>query len=329
MSPRISVIVPCYKANATLGACLAALGRSTHEAFEVIVVSDGCPQGPRTIAEPYGCRVVEQANAGPGAARNRGVLEASGRILFFLDADVLVPPGALTEIERLFAERPDVGALFGSYEEKTPAGNFVSEYKNLLHHYTHQNGREEAATFCGGFGAIRRELFDAVGGFDARHRFLEDIDLGYRLHRKGVRILLVKHLQFTHLKRYSLLSLVRSDVVGRAIPWTRLMLRNRIFRNDLNTRANNVWSVPCSVALAALLLASPAVWVFGFARIGLAVGAVLVGVWVGLNREFLRFLQARRGAMFALRGAMMLWLGYLYSAAGAAIGMLSHIIHAN
>ena len=169
-------------------------------------------------------------------------------------------------------------------------------------------------------------MFEAVGGFDPRHRFLEDIDLGYRLHRAGVRILLKKDLQFTHLKRYSLASLVRSDVVGRAIPWTRLMLANRIYRNDLNTRSSNVLSVVLSAVLGTMLLAEPALVMAGQGRAGFFLGGLLAAALAWLNRGFLGFLCEGKGASFALRGALMLWFGYLYSALGAAAGLWLHFV---
>jgi hypothetical protein len=59
---------------------------------------------------------------------------------------------------------PDLVALFGSYDDAPAATNFLSQYKNLLHHYMHQTAREEASTFWGACGAIRREVSLAVGG---------------------------------------------------------------------------------------------------------------------------------------------------------------------
>ena len=105
--------------------------------------------------------------------------------------------------------------------------------RTFLHHYTHQTSKEEAATFCGGVGVIRRDAFFSVGGFDPKHRFMEDVELGIRLHRAGHRIRLHKELQVTHLKHYTFAGLIRSDVIGRAIPWTRIMLDSRVIRNDL------------------------------------------------------------------------------------------------
>ena len=71
----------------------------------------------------------------------------------------------------------------------------VSQYRNLLHHFVHQHGNSEASTFWAGCGAIRRSVFEEMGGFDEQ-RFptpsIEDIELGYRLRQAGHRILLDK-----------------------------------------------------------------------------------------------------------------------------------------
>ena len=83
----------------------------------------------------------------------------------------------------------------------------VSQYRNLLHHFVHQEGNPEASTFWAGCGAVRRAAFDAVAGYDeARFRrpSIEDIELGYRLRRAGYRIRLDRDLQCTHLKRWRL-----------------------------------------------------------------------------------------------------------------------------
>ena len=246
-------------------------------------------------------------------ARNLGAAQSAGGILFFLDADILVAPDSLSEIARAMAERPEISALFGSFASTTMPDNFAAVYKNLRHHYTHQTSNEEAATFCGGFGAIRREAFFAVGGFNPNQRFMEDIDLGYRLHRAGHRIWLHKRLQFIHCKHYTLAKLIHADIFGRAVPWTRLMLDSRVFRSDLNTQAHNVWSLPLSYLLLATLFV-PMLW--------LPVTLPLAAMLLWLNRGFLGVTRRERGWFFAVRAALMCWLGYLYSGIGALLGLL-------
>jgi glycosyltransferase involved in cell wall biosynthesis len=324
----VSVIVPVWNGKDTVRRCLQCLYQSTYRDFEVIVVDDGSTDATRSVVAGFPCQVYGIENAGPGAARNYGSKHACGEILFFLDADILVNPDSLEKIVEIFNQRPELDALFGSFNKNTPPENFVTQYKNLLHHYTHQTAERDAATFCGGFGAIRHDRFREVGGFDRRHRFLEDVEMGMRMRRAGMTILLERDLQFTHCKRYSLGSLIRSDLFGRAVPWTRLVLSARVFRNDLNTRTHNVLSVPVSIASAAGMMILPAAAAFspqaGICTAALIAACVLAFGW--LNRRFLGFLRKERGAVFALRGALLLWIGYLYSALGVVIGMLNHLV---
>jgi GT2 family glycosyltransferase len=154
---------------------------------DFIVVDDASSDDPAAVATPMGARILRLAdNVGPAAARNRGARHARGDILLFVDADVVVAPGALERVVQVLRSRRDVAAVFGSYDADPAADGIVSRYKNLLHHFVHQEGNVEASTFWAGCGAIRRAAFEAVGGFDEkrfRHPSIEDIDLGYRLRR--------------------------------------------------------------------------------------------------------------------------------------------------
>ena len=100
-----------------------------------------------------------------------------------------------------FQRNPALGALFGSYDAAPAVGNFISQYKNLFHHYVHQNAAIRSSSFWSGFGAIRREVFERAGGFSTVYRrpSVEDIELGYRLWQQGIQTQLVKDLQVTHL----------------------------------------------------------------------------------------------------------------------------------
>ena len=95
--------------------------------------------------------------------RNLCAQIAQGDLLFFFDADVIIPPDALRQIVVAFQHDPNLTAVFGSYDDMPFESNFLSQYKNLLHHYVHQTANEEASTFWTGCGAIRREIFFKIG----------------------------------------------------------------------------------------------------------------------------------------------------------------------
>jgi GT2 family glycosyltransferase len=280
--------------------------------FEVIVVDDRSTDGTAEIVRSFSCRLLTSAERrGAAAARNLGVKHAAGSLIYFLDADILIEPDTLDRIVEAFDRHPEVSAIFGSFGKNTVPQNFVSVYKNLLHHYTHQNSNQKAATFCGGFSGIRRDVFEDLGGFDPAYPFMEDVELGCRLYRKDYRIWLNPTLQATHCKHYTLAGLVKSDFFGRAIPWTRIILEQRVFRNDLNTRIHNVLSVPLAFLLPAGLL-------YPAFRHWLALP--LAVAFVALNRGFLGLVRRERGLWFASRAALLCWFSYLYSGVGALLG---------
>jgi glycosyltransferase involved in cell wall biosynthesis len=265
-SPVISVIVPVRNSPRELRQCLERLLASNYSDFEVIVVDDGSTDDTAQVPVELGALVLQLGHRrGPAAARNRGAGLARGEYLFFLDADVCVYPETLQEVHNSFAMNPDLDAVFGSYDTRPLGMNVLSEYKNLFHHFVHQHGREEATTFWTGCGAIRRSAFREIGGFSAHYSrpSIEDIELGRRLHAAGRRIMLNKRIQVTHLKYWSLWSIVKTDVLDRGIPWTQLILREGRMPNDLNLKV----SQRISVVLAYGLLASFLIGVWYYWRL--------------------------------------------------------------
>jgi glycosyltransferase involved in cell wall biosynthesis len=320
---HISVIIPAHNAAWIIADCLQAVFESKLRDFEVIVVNDASTDQTVEIVRQFPCTVLTTPfKSGPGAARNLGAANASAETLVFVDADVLIRPDSLAAVAAAFERDPGLAALFGSYEAAAAPSNFTSVFKNLQHHYTHQTSNEQANTFWSGFGAVRRTVFEEVGGFP-NGRKMEDIELGYRLTLSGHQIRLRKDLQVLHCKRYTLAKLIRSDLFDRAVPWVCLMLEWRIFRNDLNTREHNVLSMPISFLLLAWpLLAELTRWTNGFVW-GLL--PMLTICFVALNRGFLSFVRREKGLGFAAAAAPMCWFGYLYSGLGVAIGIAMYL----
>ncbi len=323
MTPAVSVVVPVRNDAARLAVCLDALRASTLASREVIVVDDASTDESARVAEQMGAEVVRlPVRSGPAAARNRGAALARGRYLVFVDADVRVHAETLARAAAVLDEDPTIDALFGSYDASPSAPGAVSQYKNLLHHYVHQTGRAQAGTFWAGCGAIRREAFLAVGGFAASaypRPSIEDIELGVRLTRAGRRVALRPEIQATHLKAWTLRSLLVSDVADRAIPWTRLVLADGHLPDDLNLRAGQRVSALLAYVLAGSMLAAVR-WPAALA----VAAAALAGIGL-LNRGLYAFFARRRGARFLLLAVPMHVFYYLYSAVGFGLGLVLHL----
>ncbi len=319
----ISAIVPERNGGVKLRKSLSALTKASPPPTELIVVADGDTDDSWRIAEEFGAKVLKIPKPqGPARARNLGAREAQGDILFFVDADVVIAPDAIHQIEIAFGNHPQLTALFGSYDDEPGEPNFLSQYKNLLHHYVHQISNEEASTFWAGCGAIRRQIFMEFGGFDESYKkpCIEDIELGYRLKQAGYRIQLSKGLQVKHLKRWGIISLTKSDFFDRALPWTELILRDRQFVNDLNLRLSSRLSVMFTYGLLLVLIG-------GFWWPGLfVVASVLIVLLLILNAPLYRFFLQKRGLWFMIRTLPWHWFYYFYSGLAFAIGLTRSLL---
>lgn len=313
----ISVIIPVHNGGADFRACLLSLQAADPPPYEIIVVSDGGDSDSRRLAEKSGARVLRiPTPEGPARARNMGARHARGDILFFVDADVTVRTDAMNRVDAAFQNDKALSAVFGSYDDEPLETNFLSQYKNLFHHYVHQTANKEASTFWGACGAIRREIFLIMGGFNEGYRrrlskstpgTSEDIEFGYRLKRSGYKIELLKELKVKHLKRWTISNLLKADILYRAVPWTRLIMLEGGFINDLNTKISDRISVICICLLVVMI---PAVlfilWLLVPA--GLLMCAVF---W--LNRRLYRFFREKRGLVFAMKTIPWHWFYFFYS----------------
>ncbi|HEX5706620.1 MAG TPA: glycosyltransferase family 2 protein [Pyrinomonadaceae bacterium] len=334
--PHLSVIVPVYNGGAGVALCLDALAASVcDEAFEIIVVDDCSTDGSGEAARARGAEVLRLAErSGPSAARNRGAERARGDVLFFVDADVVVRRDTLARVVEFMRAHTEVAAVFGSYDDAPADRHAVSLYKNLLHHYVHQHSNEEAETFWAGCGAIRRAAFEEAGGFDERRYArpsIEDIELGRRLRRRGARIRLDKGLQVKHLKRWTLPTLVRTDIFARAVPWSRLIFEGGAgVPDDLNLRTRDRASALLAGAGVGLVAASALAfaWTRAFvvAAVMLACALVALAAVLYLNRRLFGFFFRLHGATFAARAYLLHLLYFLYSGAAFAYCFCEHAL---
>jgi glycosyltransferase involved in cell wall biosynthesis len=326
-NPYISVIIPVYNGSGYIEECLSALGRSIYRSFETLVVDDASTDNSAEICRGFGVTVIGlERQSGPAAARNEGAKRAAGDILLFIDADVVVTENTLGQFADIFIGDPGISAAFGSYDDSPRAPDFISQYRNLLHHFVHQRSSADARTFWAGCGAVRREVFSGLGGFD-RDKYptpsIEDIELGYRMKEKGYGIALDKSIQVKHLKHWDMLSVIRTDIFNRALPWSKLILETRLMPSDMNLRIND----RVSTALTGLLFISSIIFVLdliGVFRVGLIARIALfmlitAAALLILNRDVYGFFIRKRGLKFTLLAIPMHFFYYLYSGASFSI----------
>ncbi len=306
-------------------ACIGALRAAGQDGNRILIVDDASTDGAaKQAAERYGTNYLELSRGpqGPAVARNAGAREAgSVDAYLFVDADVCVHPSTLEGFKAGLMQYPEVDAAFGSYDDDPPATGWISRYKNLLHHYMHQQADRDATTFWSGCGVIRQAAFQSVGGFE--HAFsapsIEDIELGVRLVEAGFRIEVWPHLLCTHLKRWTLGSWLTTDIFQRALPWCRLILAKggRVPATlNLGYRERVTAGVVCLLVLSLLSVPFVGTMALGLSAL-CAVGFVL------LQCRLLLFFARCGGIRFASAAALMHVVYYLYSCATYAYVMAS------
>lgn len=196
--PHISAVVPAYNAAAHIAACLdSILAQQGRWWLEVIVVDDGSTDATAAIvaaraARHPNLRLLQQPNAGPAAARNRGIAAASGELIAFLDSDDLWPAGRLAAQLAIFDAHPEVGLVFGDCALFDADGPVLASYFAAAGLDDGFFGDAALVTDAPaklfrlnfiptGAVLVRRALLLAAGGFDARLRLVEDLDLWLRL----------------------------------------------------------------------------------------------------------------------------------------------------
>jgi GT2 family glycosyltransferase len=314
---RFAVIVPAYNASKTIVDCLEAILSSTRKPSEVIVYHDGLTDNINTIALVPNVRVITNpgAPAGPARGRNAGSRESTCDVLIFVDADVIVAKDAFGLLLDEMDNDAQIWAAFGSYDHAPRVTRLAALYANLRHHWVHQSGQREAVTFWAGLGAVRREAFWAVGGFDEERGIskIEDIELGTKLKRGRGRIRLVPEALGTHCKDWTIAQLWRTDIFYRAIPWARLLASGACVGGHLNGATRERWSaVFAYLSLLTLAGCFLSVW----AGVGFIFFAIL---YLILNRELFQLLLRRGGVRALLVGVMLHWAYHLYASAAYMI----------
>ena len=294
---RLTAIVPATNQPDTLERVRAAIEEAAAPPEEILVVN-------------------RPSHAGPAEARNAGAQRASGDVLVFVDADVLVRRDAFARIRATFESDPGLSGVFGSYDDEPAHDGTVSAFRNLLHHHVHQTSPGPAKTFWAGLGAIRRDAFLGSGGFDDAYRVpsIEDVELGLRLTDAGHRIELVPDIQGKHLKGWTLPGMIRSDILHRGVPWLTLLLERGRPSSALNLSWRHRVSALASVGLAGAVVAR---------RYRALVPAA--GLLIMLNRGFYRLLLERLGPRKAALGVGLHVLHHLSAVAASPLALWAYL----
>ncbi|MFH8223598.1 glycosyltransferase family 2 protein [Streptomyces sp. NPDC018057] len=290
--PLVSLIIPNYNYARSLGLSIQSAKDQDYPNLEIIVVDDCSTDGSYEIARSHGVRVVSTGtNSGVATARNTGAAHARGSILFFLDSDVALRPGAVRAAVELLTAHPEAGAVCGMYEpEPLIRDSLVEECRCLQAYYWRTSSEGTVSFLISAMCAMRVEVFQEIGPFNPNLRQTEEVDYGQRLSQR-YDLLLTPVIRGFHDDDHEMWPLIRK-IFTRARLRIPLYARRRKFAKGFET-ASRSWaslvSLLAAVSLAAPALLGPLAW---------TLPVVLLCTVIGLDLGMYRFVAARRGIAF-------------------------------
>ncbi len=205
--PLVSVIIPAYNSEKTLSRAIGSALEQNSIPLEIIVVDDGSTDGTADKVREYGgkVRLIQQENRGAGAARNRGVAEAAGEFIAFLDADDEYLPDRLCKgLEPLLANEK-VGMTHCQCILHYPDGNEEISGERFLRMQIFRPERMLNPLYQSTPSAtLRKTVFLELGGFDENLKTREDHDLWLRVRERYEEVYVDEPLVRVHLSNSSL-----------------------------------------------------------------------------------------------------------------------------
>jgi glycosyltransferase involved in cell wall biosynthesis len=190
--PTIAVVIPAYRASATLGRALASVRSQSLLPNRILVVDDGSEEDLAGClgSELTGIELIRRANGGPAAARNEGLERAGTELVAFLDADDVWSDDALELLREPFlAASHPVDAVQARLVDVWPPESGLPSLS------------APRRSFNVGAALFRRGVVQGIGGFDPALRSGEDFDLWARLRSAGARVLTLEAAVLHYVRR--------------------------------------------------------------------------------------------------------------------------------
>ena len=231
--PEVSIVIPAHDEAHRLALCLEpALRAAEAGGWEVVVVDDGSADSTSAVARDLGARTIRLEPAhGVAVARNRGAGASRGRILLFLDADVVAPVSTLQRLVDTLRSDPGIHATGAVPAVSDLNPSWGARLVGLRAHMPFAGGGlrdiRGFSSFQSECGAIRSEVFEALGGFSERFAGvgMEEFHLGHQLEHAGYVNVLLCDVTYQH--HYKDLVPRCRELVHRTRRWVPLLVRRR------------------------------------------------------------------------------------------------------
>lgn len=298
---------------------LGSIFRQATDDMEVIIVDDCSTDNTVELALKHQVRVIKmEKNGGPAKARNKGVMEAKGDIIFFLDSDVVVLDGTIKAVKEHFENNPAAKCVIGICATEPLNKGFVPHYMAMFE-YIHLIGTPESkvSVFAPRCGAVKKDFFLEIGGYNESYKGadVEDFELARRVNRTDPIILnekmIVRH-QFAGFKQA-----VR-NYFKRTVMWVHLFFKEKKLDNAGPTAPSNGIAALCAFTSLMLLLLMPAAPVLKNAFI------ILLLIFFIANFKWWNFMRKEAGLLFAVKALFLNYILGIDIMIAAAYGVVSY-----
>src|SRR3990167_5557868 len=186
MSQLISVIIPAFNEEGTIGECLNSIKAQSYKQMEIIVVDDGSSDSTRNIVKSFpDIKLLTQSHKGPGQARNLGAADAKGKILVFVDADMTFDKNFIKHLTKPIVDGKTIGT-FSKDEMVKNKDNVWSICWNINKNLSKDRMiSKDYPNEAPVFRAILKSEFKKVGGFDETGEYTDDWSLSKKLGKKS------------------------------------------------------------------------------------------------------------------------------------------------
>jgi glycosyltransferase involved in cell wall biosynthesis len=311
---NISIVIPVFNSQSTLHQCLNSILEAINENDEVIIVNDGSTDKSLEMIKNFSdFKIINnKKNYGAGASRNIGALHSTSEIILFVDSDIIVDKKHLAKVREHFLKNISCDAITANLNTKNFDSNFFTDYKNLYMDYVLSKSHSSVNYIYGSFCAIRKNVFLK---WPEDIKYVEDSFWGLKLHRNGIVINFINDIKVIHLKKYSLISLLRNDFqvassFSRAFVdfkrWETLYTKDNFGHTSKKQKI--------SVLLSVLVLIS-----YG---ISIKFSMFFILIWLFLNLSFFKYFVSNRNFLFALKTSMWYFFTCIIYFLGIMHGLL-------
>lgn len=323
--PFLSIVIPAFNAAKILPRLLDSIYNTQgFRDFEVIVVDDRSLDNTSKIVESYKPKVeylLLKRNSGPARARNEGVKKAKGKVVLFLDADVICYVDTVSRIAKAFIKDPDLTAITGVWTRPKRSKKFFSNYKALRDWSYWINERQRKGyyyLFSTRIAAIKKEVFLRLGGFNQMYKKadIEDIEFTYKIASRYA-VIFDEKIKVRH--EFEDFGPIVKKYFRRSFFWSQLFSQRRKFDPVTLT-------IPETITGAAAIASLP-LFIVGFyfsTAFVFALVCLLINLW-GV-KKFLRYVWIQESPTFALKSFFTSYFLYFVIYAGAALALASLIL---